>query len=361
MVNQEDPVAETTRDWEPVTRAGRPELKPLPEQVVVIMGASSGIGRETALQMGRRGARLVVAARDGEALASLAEVVTAEGGEVLPVTADTSKMHEVQAVADAAADRYGGFDTWVQAAAVALYARFESTTAEEFRRVIEVNLMGNVHAALAALPHLRRRGGGAFISISSVEARRAFPYHAAYAASKHGVDALLEALRVELRQEGAPISVTNILPGSINTPLFDKARSRLGVKPMPIPPIYQPITVAPVILHAAEHPVRELVAGGAGKALLTTQRISPGLLDAVLVRIGFRTQRSDQEKDEHAGDNLEAPLPGWGRSEGSFSRGALSRSAYNWLETKGSLRRLARPTLAPQRLRDRSEPSARSA
>ena len=354
-------MADTTFDRAPVTRKGRPALKPLSEQVVVIMGASSGIGRETALQMARRGARLVVAARDGEALASLAEAVTVEGGEALAVTADTSRADDVHAVAQAAVDRYGGLDTWVQAAAVAVYARFESTTAEEFRRVVEVNLLGNVHAALAALPHLRGRGGGAFISISSVEARRAFPYHAAYAASKHGVDALLEAMRVELRQEGAPISVTNILPGSINTPLFDKSRSRLGVKPMPIPPIYQPSTVAPVILHAAEYPVRELVAGGAGKALLATQRISPRLLDAVLVRIGFRTQRSDQEKDEDAGDNLEAPLRGWGRTEGSFSRGALSRSAYNWVETRGWLRRVAPRALAPPRLRDRSEPSARSA
>ncbi len=336
-----------------------PKLKPLSEQVVVIMGASSGIGRETALQMARQGARVVVAARDGEALDSLAEAVKAERGQAVAVIADTSRMSDVQQAADVAVERYGGFDTWVQAAAVAVYARFEDTTPEEFRRVLDVNVLGNVHAALVALPHLRRRGAGAFISISSVEARRSFPYHAAYAASKHAIDGLLEALRVELRQEGAPISVTNILPASINTPLFDKARSRLGVKPMPMPPIYQPATVAPLILHAAEHPTRELLAGGSAKALLTTQRISPRLLDALLLRVGFRTQLSDQEKDEGA-DNLERPLPGWGRSEGSFSRGARSHSAYNWFETRASLRRLAPPVLRRPRVRDRSEPSVRS-
>ncbi len=342
----------------PPGEAGK--LKPLSEQVVVVMGASSGIGRETAVQMARRGTRLVVAARDGEALESLVEAVKAEGGQARAVTADTSDMEDVQAVANTAVERYGGFDTWVQAAAVAVYARFEETTPEEFRRVMEVNLMGNVHAALVALPQLRQRGGGAFISISSVEARRAFPFHAAYAASKHALDGLLEALRVELRQEGAPISVTNILPASINTPLFDKARSRLGVKPMPIPPVYQPGTVAPLILHAAEHPTRDLLAGGSAKALLMTQKISPQLIDAALVRIGFRAQLSDERKDEHAGDNLERPLPGWGRSEGSFSRGAWSRSAYNWLETRASFRRLASPVLRPPRIRDRSEPSART-
>ena len=154
--------------------------------------------------------------------------------------------------------------------------------------------------------------------------------------------------------------MTNVLPGSINTPLFDKGRSRLGVKPMPIPPIYQPATVAPVILYAAEHPARDLVAGGAAKALLATQRISPRLLDAVLTRIGFRTQLSDQPEDGEA-DNLHQPLHGWGRAEGSFSRGAWSRSAYNWLETNRPLRRKAKPSLTPPRLRDRSEPAARSA
>ena len=335
-------------------------LRPLSEQVVVIMGASSGIGRETALQMARRGARLAVAARDGDALESLVEEVVRDGGEALAVVADTSRMEDVQAVAEATTDRYGGFDTWVQAAAVALYARFEDTSAEEFRRVVEVNLLGHVHAALAALPHLRRRGAGAFIAISSVEARRSFPYHAAYAASKHGIDGFLEALRVELRQEGVPISVTNVLPASINTPLFDKARSRLGVKPMPIPPIYQPATVAPVILHAAEHPARDLVAGGAGKAFLATQRISPRLLDAALVRVGFRSQLSDQ-REEQSGDNLDGPLPGWGRTEGSFSRGAWSHSTYNWLETHAPLRRLAGSTVRLARVRDRSEPAAKSA
>ncbi len=340
----------------PSAQVGR--LKPLSEQVVVIMGASSGIGRETALQMAGRGARLVVAARDGEALSSLTEAVNAEGGEATAVTADTSEMTDVQHVADVAVERYGGLDTWVQAAAVAVYARFEDTTPDEFRRVLDVNLLGNVHGALVAIPQLRRRGAGAFISISSVEARRSFPYHAAYAASKHAIDGLLEALRVELRQEGAPISVTNILPASINTPLFDKARSRLGVKPMPMPPIYQPATVAPLVLHAAEHPTRELLAGGAAKALLTTQRISPRLLDALLVRVGFRAQLSDQTDD--GADNLETPLPGWGRSEGSFSRGAWSHSAYNWLETRVSLRRLAPPVVRPPLLRDRSEPSVRS-
>jgi len=244
--------------------------------------------------MESRGAKVLAAARDREALSSLAEAVSGEPGEIVPVTADTTRIDEVTAVAGRAEERFGGLDTWVQTAAVAVYARFEDTTPEEFRRVLEVNLLGQVHAARAALPQLRKRGGGAFISISSVEARRAFPYHAAYAAAKHGVDGFLEALRLELRQEGVPISVTNVMPGSINTPLFDKARSRLGVKPMPIPPIYQPATVARVVAHAAQHPARDLVAGGAGKALVANQRPSPPLLDAAPGWVGFPTPPRDQ-------------------------------------------------------------------
>lgn len=332
-------------------------LRPLAEQVVVVMGASSGIGRETALQLAARGAKVVAAARDGSALDSLVAAISDAGGQAVAAVADTTDAAQTQAVGDLAETRFGGLDTWVHAAGVALYARFEHTRPEEFARVIEVDLLGPVHGAFAALPHLRRRGQGAFISVSSVEARRALPYHSAYAAAKHGVDGFLEALRVELRQEGVPISITNVLPGSINTPLFDKARTRLGVKPMPIPPIYQPATVARVILHAAEHPARDLVAGGAGKALLATQRLSPRALDALLVRAGFRTQRTDEAKSDEAGDNLFAPLTGWGRVEGSFGRGALERSAYNWVETHGPWRVLGRRSVVPPRTPDRSEPT----
>ena len=161
------------------------------------MGASSGIGRETALQLARRGARLVVAARDGEALDSRDQAVKAESGQLAAVTADTSRMDDVQRW------RTSPSSTTAAPTPGCRPPPSPSTPASRTRRprssagVLEVNVLGNVHAALVALPHLRGRGGGAFISISSVEARQAFPYHAAYAASKHAVDRLLEALRVE--------------------------------------------------------------------------------------------------------------------------------------------------------------------
>ena len=158
------------------------------------------------------------------------EEIRAEGGEATAVVADTSDFEQVKAVTDRAVEEYGHLDTWVHLAAVGLFATFEQTTPEEFEQVIDVNLMGQVYGAMAALPHLKREGRGALIHISSVEAKRSFPFHSAYGASKQSIDGFLEALRVELKHEGWPISVTQVMPGTINTPFFDKERTKLGVK-----------------------------------------------------------------------------------------------------------------------------------
>jgi short-subunit dehydrogenase len=235
-------------------------------------------------------------------------------------------------------EEYGRLDTWVHLAAVGLFATFEQTTPEEFARVIDVNLMGQVYGAMAALPHLKREGRGALIHISSLEAKRSFPFHSAYAASKHGIDGFLESLRVELRHEGWPISVTQVMPGTINTPFFDKGRSKLGVKAVGIPPIYEPGTVADLILYAAENPARDLVSGGAAQALIVNQRLSPRLLDAVLAtRAGFEPQKTDEPRSEDEPDNLYAPMRGHDTAKDGFR--AFSRSLYNWLEMHPTVRR----------------------
>ena len=321
------------------------QLKPVEEQVVVLMGASSGIGRETALRFARRGAKVVASARSKEGLDSLVEEIRGEGGEAIAVPADTSEFDQVKAVADRTVEEYGRLDTWVHLAAVGLFATFEQTTPEEFARVIDVNLMGQVYGAMAALPHLKREGRGALIHISSVEAKRSFPFHSAYGASKHGIDGFLEALRVELKHEGWPISVTQMMPGTINTPFFDKGRSKLGVKPVGIPPIYEPETVADIILYAAENPARDLVSGGAAQALIITQRLSPRMLDAVLAtRAGFSPQMTDEPRSEDDPDNLYAPIRGHDTAKNGFR--AFSRSLYNWLEIHPTLRRGAATIMA---------------
>jgi len=318
----------------------RMRLKPIDEQVVVLMGASSGIGRETALRFARRGAKVVVSARGEEGLDSLVEEIRDEGGEATMVLADTSECDQVKAVADRAVEEYGTLDTWVHLAAVGLFATFEETTPEEFARVVDVNLMGQVYGAMAALPHLKQEGKGALIHISSVEAKRSFPFHSAYGASKHGIDGFLEALRVELKHEGWPIGVTQVMPGTINTPFFDKGRTKLGVKAVGVPPIYEPKTVADIILYAAEHPARDLVSGGAAQALILNQRLSPRLLDAVLsTRAGFSPQKTEEPRSEDDPDNLYGPIEGHDTAKNGFR--ALSRSLYNWLQRHPTLKRVA--------------------
>jgi NAD(P)-dependent dehydrogenase (short-subunit alcohol dehydrogenase family) len=309
------------------------QLKPVEEQVVALVGASSGIGRETALRFAERGARVVVSARSEPGLHSLVEEISSAGGEATALVADVSDFEQVKAVADTAVEEYGRLDTWVHLAAVGLFATFEQTTPEEFERVIQINLMGQVYGAMAALEHIKREGRGALIHISSVEAKRSAPFHSAYAASKHGMDGFLESLRVELRREGWPIGVTNVMPAAINTPFFDKARTRLGVKPKGFPPMYAPGVVADAIIYAAEKAPRDIVAGGAGKGMILGQRLSPRLMDALMLLGGFGSQRTDEPKPEDAPDGLFAPVEGQDRAEADFGGQTLSRSLTTWLDT----------------------------
>ena len=321
------------------------QLKPVEEQVVVLMGASSGIGRETALRFAKRGAKVVVSARGEQGLDSLVDEIRRGGGEAVAILAEVTDFEQVKAVADRAVEEYGRLDTWVHLAAVGLFATFEQTTPEEFERVIDVNLMGQVYGAMAALPHLKREGRGALIHISSVEAKRSFPFHSAYGASKHGIDGFLEALRVELKHEGWPISVTQVMPGTINTPFFDKGRTKLGVKPVGIPPIYEPETVSNIILYAAENPARDLVSGGAAQVLIINQRLSPRMLDAVLTtRAGFSPQMTEEPRSEGEPDNLYSPIRGHDTAKNGFR--ALSRSFYNWLEMHPVVRRVVAAGMA---------------
>src|SRR5215213_1239535 len=226
------------------------ELKPLGEQVVAVVGASSGIGRETALRFAKRGAKVVLAARSEVGLRSLEDEIRGLGGRAMSVVADVSEFEQVEAVAWAAVGEYGRLDTWVHLAAVGLFAPFDRTRAEEFRRVVDVYLRGQVYGAMAALPRIKREGRGALVHVSSVVGKRSVPLQSAYCASKHGVDGFLESLRVELMHEGwKNIGVTNVMPAAINTPFFIKARTKLGVKPKGFPPVYQPGIVADAILH----------------------------------------------------------------------------------------------------------------
>lgn len=293
-------------------------LKPLSEQVIVVFGASSGIGRVTAAEACRRGAKVVAAGRDREAVASLAdEVRTPDRLETL--VAEATDPDQVQAVADRAVARFGRLDTWAHVAGVSSYARFEDMPLGDFRRVVGVDLLGPVHGAHAALPYLRSGDGGAFVVVSSIVAKRGFPLASPYAAAKHGVNGFLEALRVELEHDHVPVSVTEIQPATVGTPFFEHARTRLGVRPSGPPPVYPPERVAAAILGAAERPAREVVVGGAGKALLLLQRFSPRAVDVIARVTAFRLQRSGEAKGPEDPDGLERPVRDDGRRGGVVS------------------------------------------
>src|SRR4028118_2416604 len=309
------------------------QLKPINQQVVAVVGASSGIGRETALQFALRGAKVVVSARSEQKLASLVDEIRSFGGEVTPIVIDDVAVFEqVKAIADRTVEVYGRLDTWVHLPATAVFATFENKTPQEFKRVIDVTLMGQVYGAMAALPHLKREGRGALIHISSIEGVRSLPYQSAYSAAKHGVEGFLEAMRVELQHEKIPISVTSIKPAVIDTPSWDNARTKLGVKPSGIPPYYSPSLVADAILYTAEHPTRDFFVGDAARALDFLQRLSPELVDSLLLLVGLPLQRRHAPRSEDAPNNLYEPVPENDTIEGSLSEALEIPSITDWLD-----------------------------
>jgi NAD(P)-dependent dehydrogenase (short-subunit alcohol dehydrogenase family) len=291
------------------------QLKPLAQQVVVVFGASSGIGRATAILASLQGATVVAAGRDEQALETLAR--QSGPGEVVTGLADAADALAVTSIARLATNHFGRIDTWAHVAGVGQYGRFEHLTPEEFRRVIEVDLLGPVYGAMAALPHLRKQGG-AYIVVSSALARRSLPLLSAYCAAKHGIDGFVDSLRAELRHDHIPVSVTQVLPAGISTPFFDHARTLLGVRGSAPPPIYRPEKVANAILDAAQHPRREVIVGGAAKALLWLQRLSPVLSDQ-FARRSFPLQTSNEPKRSREDDNLYAVPKGEDRVHGSVT------------------------------------------
>jgi NAD(P)-dependent dehydrogenase (short-subunit alcohol dehydrogenase family) len=307
------------------------KLKPLAEQVIVILGASSGIGRETALKAARGGATVMVAARNEAALISLVDEITAAGGKAAYAVCDVTDFRQVENVARDTIARFSRIDSWVNVAGVSVYARFEDTAPDEFRRVMEVNFMGQVHGALAALPHLKSNGG-ALIVISSVESIVSLPLHSAYSASKHAMEGAIDALRRELIAEGAPVSVTSVKPATINTPFFTNSRSRLDVVPKGPPPSYEPSVVADCVLYAAQHPVRDLFAGGAGRTMAVNQMMAPKMMDRIMARFGIPSSRTDVPAPGGREGNLYAPIHSEDRASGDFAGQSRRSSLYTWLE-----------------------------
>ena len=323
--------------------------RPLGDQVVLVHGASAGVGRAVARAAARRGARLVLLARTEEALEAAAREARALGGEAVVVVGDATAGGVPEAAVAAAVERYGRLDTVVACAMVTVYGEFERLTDEEFRRIVEVNLMSRVALLRAALPELRR-SRGTFVDVNSALAYRGIPLQGAYCATKAAMRALLETVRTELEHDGSGVDVSVVLPGAINTPQFDRDRQKLGVQPMPVPPIYQPEVVAEAVAACCERPVRELPVTWGAQKLLWGQKLSPRAGDLVLLRNGWSGQTTGEPKPVDAPDNLMTPLPGDPGARGRFSD--RSRGSSPWTEARlklgkaGSVAGLVAPALA---------------
>ena len=299
-------------------------LLPLHEQVMVITGASSGIGLVTAKLAASRGASVVLAARNGDDLQRAVDDIRRMRGRAVHVVADVADASHVGRVAETAIREFGRIDTWVNNAAVSLYGRVTELSLADMRRQMDVNYWGQVHGSLEAVRHMRARGG-ALINVGSALSDRAIPLQANYCASKHALKAFTDALRMELEKDGVPIAVTLVKPASIDTPLFEKAKSQLGVEPQPVPPVYTPEVVAEVILAAAVRPIRELIAGGAG-AKVSLARFAPRVADLYMERWTFDAQRTEKPVNGRP-DNLYEPVANDGGERGRNWSGHTRRSS----------------------------------
>lgn len=300
-------------------------FKPLSEQVIVLTGATSGIGLATARAAAAAGARLVLAARNEEALQAVEQEIRAEGGEAITVIADVGRREDVQRIADSALEHFGSFDTWINNAGHSIYGRLEQIRDEDHHRIFQTNFWGIVYGSLIAVKHLKIRGG-ALINLGSVTSDHAVPMQGMYSASKHAVKGFTDALRMELEAEQAPISITLVKPTSIDTPFPQHARNYMSQEPKLPAPVYAPEEVAMAILHAATHQKRDIYIGSSAKAMSVLNRVAPGLIERVSGPMMIKQQRRNEPPRDPAGTLYQPGVDG--RVRGDHPGYVMRRSVY---------------------------------
>ena len=299
------------------------KLKPLDQQVMVITGATSGIGLATAKAAAKAGARLVLAARSQADLDTVAQQL---GGKVVTVAADVAAPAAVRPIHQAAHAHFGALDTWVNNAGVGMWGKLEQSKLEDSKRLYDTNFWGVVNGSLEAIKHLKKHGG-ALINLGSVASDVALPIQGMYSSSKHAIKGFTNALRIELTHEDAPVSVTLIKPAAINTPFPAHARNYLPQQPTLPPPVYAPEEVASAILHAATHPVRDIYVGGGGKMMSTIQKYAPGTMDWLASKTGAEQQVKPGTQATNPGGSLYEPAAPHAEAHGDYE-GHTMKSLY---------------------------------
>jgi NAD(P)-dependent dehydrogenase (short-subunit alcohol dehydrogenase family) len=302
-------------------------------KVVVITGASAGVGRATVRALATRGAWIALMARGVDGLEAARREVEASGGRALVLPLDVADAEAVEAAAARIEEDLGPIDVWINNAMVSVIGPVDATTPAEFRRVTEVTYLGVVHGTLAALRRMRPRDAGVIVQVGTGLAYRAIPLQSAYSAAKHAVQGFTESLRSELLHDGSAVRVTMVQLPALNTPQFSWVRTHMPNEPQPLPPVYEPELAAEAILWAAEHDRPELNVGGVVDAAILLDRVAPGLLDRYLAATAYEGQQTATPVDPARVDNLEAPLSGDHGAHGAFGDQAKPTSRQFWATT----------------------------
>jgi NADP-dependent 3-hydroxy acid dehydrogenase YdfG len=295
--------------------------------VVVITGASAGVGRATVRAFADAGYDVALIARGEAGVAGAAEEVRAAGRRALELPLDVADADAVEAAAERTEHELGPIDVWVNDAMLSVFSPVKQMRADEYRRVTEVAYLGYVHGTLAAYRRMAARDRGVIVQVGSALAYRSIPLQSAYCAAKHAIAGFTDSLRCELIHDHSHVRVTMVNMPALNTPQFDWVRSRLRGKGQPVPPIFEPEVAARAILHAAEHPRRELQVGRSTYLALWGQKLAPGLLDWYLGRTGYASQQTAEPEDAERPDNLDAPVDA---TVDHGAHGRFDRRAERW-------------------------------
>ncbi len=302
-------------------------------RVVVVTGASGGIGRAVARAFGARHARVALLARGEEGLRAAAEDVTRGGGTALAILTDVADFEQVDAAAERAEQELGPIDVWVNVAFTSVFAPFHEIEPDEFRRVTDVSYLGYVHGTMAALRRMKARDRGTIVQVGSALAYRGIPLQSAYCGAKHAIQGFNEALRCELLHDGSHVRTTMVQLPAVNTPQFSWVLSKLPDHAQPVAPIYQPEVAARAVLHAADHPRRrEYWVGGSTVGTLLANAVAPGILDRYLAKTGYKSQQTGEARPAGQPVNLWAPADrtrDFG-AHGEFDAEATPRSFQLW-------------------------------